>query len=49
MVSTRKEGINVFYSLRSQKITEACSITRTILVERLEDQVGLTNLIRERD
>lgn len=49
VVNTRKDGINVYYSLRSQKITEACSLTRTILVERLEDQMGLTNLIREQD
>lgn len=49
VVNTRKDGINVYYSLRSQKITEACSLTRTILVERLEDQMGLTNLIREQE
>lgn len=49
VVNTRKDGINVYYSLRSQKITEACSLTRTILVERLEDQMGLTNLIRDQD
>ena len=40
------DGINVYYSLRSSKISEACSLTRQILLERLEDQVGLTNLIR---
>ncbi len=49
VVNTRKDGINVYYSLRSQKITEACSLTRSILVERLEAQMGLTNLIREQD
>jgi ArsR family transcriptional regulator len=49
VVNTRKDGINVYYSLRSQKITEACSLTRNILIERLEDQMGLTNLIRRED
>ncbi len=47
VVSTRKDGINVFYSLRSEKITEACHLTRDILLERLEDQVGLTNMIKK--
>jgi ArsR family transcriptional regulator len=47
VVSTRKDGINVYYSLRSHKISEACSLTRQILLERLEDQVGLSNLIRQ--
>ncbi len=46
VVNTRKDGINVYYSLRSAKISEACSLTRQILLEKLEDQVGLTNLIR---
>ena len=47
VVATRKDGINVYYSLRSEKISEACALTRAILLERLEDQVGLTNLIRQ--
>ncbi len=46
VVATRKDGINVYYSLRSTKISEACSLTRAILLEKLEDQAGLTNLIR---
>lgn len=46
VVATRKDGINVYYSLRSTKISEACSLTRQILLERLEANVGLTDLIR---
>lgn len=46
VVATRKDGINVYYSLRSTKISEACSLTRQILLERLEAHVGLTDLIR---
>jgi DNA-binding transcriptional ArsR family regulator len=46
VVSTRKDGINVYYSLRSDKISEACALTRQILLERLEDHAGLTDLIR---
>jgi ArsR family transcriptional regulator len=46
VVGARKDGINVYYSLRSTKISEACSLTREILLERLETQVGLSDLIR---
>ncbi len=49
VVNTRKDGINVHYSLRSQKITEACFLTREILLERLEDQAGLSSLIKNQD
>ena len=49
VVNTRKDGINVYYSLRSQKITEACYLTRDILVERLQDQLNLSNLITDQD
>ena len=46
VVNTRKDGINVYYSLRSEKISEACALTRQILLERLEDHVELTDLIK---
>ncbi|HOX24587.1 MAG TPA: metalloregulator ArsR/SmtB family transcription factor [Candidatus Krumholzibacteria bacterium] len=41
VVTTRRDGINVFYSLRSDRISEACALTRQILVERLEDQMAM--------
>jgi DNA-binding transcriptional ArsR family regulator len=41
VVSTRRDGINVYYSLRSERISEACALTRQILVERLEDQMAM--------
>jgi ArsR family transcriptional regulator len=41
VVTTRRDGINVFYSLRSDRISEACSLTRQILVENLENQMAL--------
>jgi len=47
VVNTRKDGINVYYSLRSEKISEACAITRQILMERLQDQVNLSDLIKK--
>ncbi len=47
VVDTRKDGINVYYSLRSDRISEACAITRQILLERLEDQVNLSDMIKK--
>jgi len=47
VVTTRKDGINVYYSLRSPKISEACNLTRAILLDKLEAQAGLTTLIRK--
>lgn len=41
VVHTRRDGINVYYSLRSERISEACALTRQILVERLEDQMAM--------
>jgi ArsR family transcriptional regulator len=41
VVTTRRDGINVYYSLRSERISEACSLTRQILVENLEDQMAM--------
>jgi len=47
VVNTRKDGINVYYSLRSERISEACAITRQILLDRLQDQVSLSDLIKK--
>ena len=41
VVNTRRDGINVYYSLRSARISEACALTRQILVERLEEQMAM--------
>jgi len=41
VVHSRRDGINVYYSLRSERISEACSLTRDILLERLEDQMAM--------
>jgi ArsR family transcriptional regulator, virulence genes transcriptional regulator len=41
VVNSRRDGINVFYSLRSDRISEACALTRQILLERLEDQMAM--------
>ncbi len=32
----RKEGLNSYFRLSSQKVTEACQLIREVLIERLE-------------
>jgi ArsR family transcriptional regulator len=36
IVTTRREGLNVFYSLRNSKIVQACDLMRQVLLEHLE-------------
>jgi ArsR family transcriptional regulator len=36
IVTTRREGLNVFYSLSNPKIIQACDLMRQVLLEYLE-------------
>jgi ArsR family transcriptional regulator len=36
IVSTRRERLNVFYSLSNPKIIQACDLMRQVLLEHLE-------------
>jgi ArsR family transcriptional regulator len=36
ILTTRRKGLNVFYSLSNPKITQACDLMRQILLEYLE-------------
>ncbi len=49
VVKTRKSGINVYYSLKTRKITQACTLTRDILLDRLVDNAELSSMIKKRD
>jgi DNA-binding transcriptional ArsR family regulator len=41
IVTTRREGLNVFYRLSNSKITQACDLMRQVLLENLESDVAL--------
>ncbi|MEW6403401.1 MAG: metalloregulator ArsR/SmtB family transcription factor [Chloroflexota bacterium] len=41
IVTTRREGLNVFYSLSNPKIIQACELMRQVLLEHLEAGVRL--------
>ena len=36
ILTSRREGLNVFYSLSNPKITQACDLMRQVLLEHLE-------------
>ena len=39
VVKSRREGINVFYQLSDERITQACDIMRDVLISNLEAEV----------
>jgi ArsR family transcriptional regulator len=43
LVTTRKEGSAVYYSLTSPRVAELLAVARVILTEVLTEQVGLIN------
>jgi ArsR family transcriptional regulator len=47
LVTTRREGPQVHYSLTSPKVAELLAVARVILTEVLSEQVGLLDGLRE--
>ena len=41
ILTTRRKGLNVFYSLSNPKITQACDLMRQVLLEFLETGANL--------
>jgi ArsR family transcriptional regulator len=41
VVSTRKEGVNIFYKIANPKITKACDIIREVLFEQMAEMEKL--------
>ncbi len=45
IVTTRREGTSIYYSLASRKIAEACDIVQSVLAEQLEGNRRLARLL----
>ena len=45
IVTTRREGTSIFYSLASRKIADACDIVQCVLAEQLEGNRKLAKLL----
>lgn len=37
VVAARREGVNIFYRINNPKITEACSLMKSVLLEQLAE------------
>jgi len=46
LVSSRREGTSIYYSITHPQITDACSIMRSVLMEALENQETLARQVR---
>jgi len=46
IVSSRREGTSIYYSITHPKITDACSIMRSVLMESLKEQEHLAKQVR---
>ncbi len=38
MVKSRREGVNIYYSIASPKIVEACRLMREVLMEQISEK-----------
>lgn len=45
ILSARREGTSIYYSITHPKITDACSIMRSVLMESLEKQENLARQV----
>ena len=41
----RKEGVNAYYKISSDKITTACGLIREVLINRLKSNIDIVNSI----
>jgi ArsR family transcriptional regulator len=46
ILSSRREGTSIYYSIANPKITDACSIMRSVLMESLKKQENLARQVR---
>lgn len=47
IVTTRKEGANIYYKIANPKIIKACDIIREVLFEQLAESEKLTKLAKD--
>lgn len=47
IVSSRKEGVNIFYRITSSKMVKACDIIREVLLEQLEEDSEMRRFIKD--
>ena len=48
VVTTRKEGVNVYYGVSNPKITQACELMKQVLVEQLKEGEELMRVVAKK-
>lgn len=48
VVTTRREGLNIYYRIANPKIIQACDLMRQVLVEQLEEGERLAKRLKRR-
>src|SRR3972149_8193573 len=38
VISTRREGVNIYYRISNAKITQACDLMREVLLEQIQEK-----------
>ena len=47
ILETRRQGTTIYYRISNPKITEACIIMRSVLIEMLKEKVKLSKRLKE--
>lgn len=47
VVKSRREGVNIYYSIANPKIVKACMLMREVLLEQLEERHTLLNRLKK--
>ena len=47
ILETRRQGTTIYYRISNPKITEACMIMRSVLIEMLKEKVKLSKRLKE--
>lgn len=45
ILKTRREGVNIYYSVANQKVIEACILMREVLTEQMREKSKLIDLV----
>ena len=46
VVSTRREGVNIYYRISNSKITQACDLMRAVLLEQFQEKGKMVASLR---
>lgn len=47
VVTSRRDGVNIYYRINNPKITEACALMKAVLLEQIEEGERLAKRIRK--